>query len=241
MKHLRCWIAISGCLFMLLTFSASAQIGEQIRGAWKIKTGDQENIAVFQDGYCSFSEFDISAKKFINTKGGPYTIKDNILTVKLDFNADEGKDVGKTISSKVSLSAGKLVTVFNGVKQEWQQIDKGNDHLAGCWRINGRLQGDEMHPMEDGPRKTLKLLSSTRFQWFAINTATGGFFGTGGGTYTNENGKYTEHIEFFSRDGSKVGNKLSFDERVEGDIWHHSGFSSTGTPIRETWIRYFSR
>ncbi|MDX1470670.1 MAG: hypothetical protein R3213_04170 [Flavobacteriaceae bacterium] len=59
--------------------------------------------------------------------------------------------------------------------------------------------------------------------------------GTGGGTYTTEDGKYTENIEFFSRDNSRVGASLEFDfELVDGD-WHHSGFSSKGDPLYEIW------
>jgi len=88
-----------------------------------------------------------------------------------------------------------------------------------------------------GPRKTLKILSGTRFQWAAINPETKQFSGTGGGTYTFENGKYTENIEFFSRDNSRVGASLTFDGEVSGDKWKHSGNSSTGNPIAEIWTR----
>ncbi|MEL7147197.1 MAG: membrane or secreted protein, partial [Bacteroidota bacterium] len=85
------------------------------------------------------------------------------------------------------------------------------------------------------PRKTMKILSGTRFQWIAYNTETREFKGTGGGTYTTENGRYTENIEFFSKDDSKAGISLQFDfEIVDGD-WHHSGLSSKGTPIHEIW------
>ncbi len=237
MKCLRFCLLLTGVLLFIVSFS-SAQNRNVLNGAWSMKTGSVENIAIFQDGYCSFSSYDIESKKFINTKGGAYLLKDNILTVTLDFNAEEGKDVGKKISSKVSVSSGKLIAFFNGTKQEWVQIDRGDINLSGCWRINGRMQGDQMHPMEDAPRKTLKILSSTRFQWFAINTATGDFFGTGGGTYTYDNENYVEQIAFFSRDSSRVGKQLSFKVSIEDNIWHHSGFGSNGNPIKETWIRY---
>ncbi len=95
----------------------------------------------------------------------------------------------------------------------------------------------KMNEMKPGPRKTLKILSGTRFQWAAINTDTKEFFGTGGGTYTFKDGKYTENIEFFSRDNSRVGASLSFDGKVDGKRWHHSGKSSKGDPIAEVWTR----
>jgi hypothetical protein len=71
----------------------------------------------------------------------------------------------------------------------------------------------------------------------AINTETKEFFGTGGGTYTFINGKYTENIEFFSRDSTRVGASLTFDGSVSGYVWTHKGLSSRGDPIHEEWTR----
>jgi len=71
----------------------------------------------------------------------------------------------------------------------------------------------------------------------AINTETKEFFGTGGGTYTFKDGKYTENIEFFSRDSSRVGASLSFDGSVNNNVWTHTGFSSRGEPIHEEWTK----
>jgi hypothetical protein len=51
-------------------------------------------------------------------------------------------------------------------------------------------------------------------------------------------GKYTENIDFFSRDQSRVGMSLSFDFALtpEND-WRHSGKSSKGDPIDEVWSK----
>lgn len=81
------------------------------------------------------------------------------------------------------------------------------------------------------------MLTGNRFQWFAINPETKEFFGTGGGTYSFENGKYTENILFFSRDNSRVGAHLTFDGKIEDGNWHHSGLSSKGDAIYEIWGR----
>jgi hypothetical protein len=71
----------------------------------------------------------------------------------------------------------------------------------------------------------------------AINPETKEFFGTGGGTYTFKSGKYTENIEFFSRDSSRVGASLSFDGKLNNGEWHQSGLSSKGDSIYEVWSR----
>ena len=81
----------------------------------------------------------------------------------------------------------------------------------------------------------MKILSGTRFQWIAYNTETKEFMGSGGGTYTTKEGKYTENIEFFSRDDSRVGASLQFDYELKDGDWHHSGLSSKGQPIYEIW------
>jgi hypothetical protein len=84
----------------------------------------------------------------------------------------------------------------------------------------------------------MKILSGTRFQWIAYNVETKEFFGTGGGTYTTVDGKYTENIEFFSRDQSRVGMSLGFDFSIMDDGgWRHSGKSSKGDPLDEIWTQ----
>jgi hypothetical protein len=110
--------------------------------------------------------------------------------------------------------------------------------LAGAWLITGRYKNGEVSKITPGVRRTMKILSGTRFQWIAYNVETKEFFGTGGGKYTTVQGKYTETIEFFSRDQSRVGMSLGFDYSLtpEGD-WRHSGKSSKGDPIDEIWTQ----
>ncbi len=81
----------------------------------------------------------------------------------------------------------------------------------------------------------MKILSGTRFQWIAFNVATKQFMGTGGGTYTTVDGKYTENIEFFSRDNSRVGTSLEFNYELKDGDWQHSGKNSRGEPLFEVW------
>ncbi len=50
-----------------------------------------------------------------------------------------------------------------------------------------------------------------------------------------ENGKYTEHIEFFSRDDSRAGASLEFNFELIDGLWRHSGLNSRGEPMYEVW------
>jgi hypothetical protein len=102
--------------------------------------------------------------------------------------------------------------------------------------MSGRERNGEIQVRNTtGPRKTMKILSGTRFQWIAYNTETKQFSGTGGGSYTTVNGVYTENIEFFSRDDTRVGASLKFDFKLVDGKWDHSGFSSKGDPLHEIW------
>ena len=101
--------------------------------------------------------------------------------------------------------------------------------------MTGRVRDGTTQTRTPGARRTMKLLSGTRFQWIAYNVETKEFFGSGGGTYTTADGTYIESIEFFSRDDSVSGRSLEFDyELVEG-AWHHKGTSSKGDPMHEIW------
>ena len=123
-------------------------------------------------------------------------------------------------------------------REVWmKRIDAGQpDDLAGAWLISGRMRDGEIQERStDRPRKTMKILSGKRFQWIAYNTETKQFMGSGGGTYTTVDGKYTENIEFFSRDDNRVGASLKFNYELKDGKWHHSGKSSKGKPIYEVW------
>lgn len=207
-------------------------------GAWKITTGTVEELLLVAGNYCMITEYDKTNKKFINTMGGPFTINKDQVSVKIHFNSGDKNEVGKTYTGSFNIGNNRLTTVVEGTSKTWSREDDGKNALAGNWRITKRKVNDEMSDIPLRPRRTLKLLTGKHFQWAAINIETGEFSGTGGGTYTFQNGKYTENIEFFSRDNSRVGASLSFDGKVENSDWIHSGLSSQGAPIYEIWSKF---
>ena len=208
-----------------------------LTGAWHIQQGSTEQILIFQDGYFSHSVFDKSKKKFFSTYGGVYKMDGKDLKLLIEFDSGSKEYIGKEKKFSLSFSDKQLVTDISGSQQPWARMDDGKDNLAGVWRITGRMVDGKVNQMQRGDRKTLKLLSGTRFQWMAINPATKEFFGTGGGHYTFTNGKYTEQIEFFSRDSTRVGASLTFDGTVKDGVWNHSGKSSKGDSLNELWTR----
>lgn len=210
-----------------------------LNGSWHWEQGTEEATVIFADGYCVFTSFDQKNKKFDYSWGGPYKVNGSKIMVELQFNTKTKELTGTVFSFDFDWKQDKLLASFRGTgtAEEWTQVDNGKASLAGTWRISGRKQGENMNEITLAPRRTLKILSGTRFQWVAINIETKEFFGTGGGRYSFQNGQYTEQIEFFSRDSSRVGASLSFQGKIEEGAWHHSGLSSKGDPIYEIWKR----
>jgi hypothetical protein len=224
-------------LALLPAFLALQPSSEKPVGAWEKKEGAITHTLVIVDDYYSLSSFDVNAKRFIHTEGGTCRVDNDMLTGEIEYNTTDKTQVGRGYAFTFSMNGKNMKTFRDGKDDVWVRTDDGKGPLAGNWRITAREQAGKMVDIKPAARKTIKILSGKRFQWAAINSETGDFFGTGGGSYTFEQGKYTEYIEFFSRDSSRVGMSLRFDGKVEGRNWQHSGKSSKGDPIHEIWSR----
>ena len=231
--------------FLLL---AGAIFAQNLEGAWKMThqngkaVTETEYIKIYQDGYFSFGAKETATNKFVSAGGGPFTIKDNLYQEMLDFYTVKPEMVGQKTDFSLDMVDGKMVisTEMEGkaLVEIWEKISGTKDELTRNWVITGRKRDNEIARSTPGARRTIKILSGGRFQWVAFNSETKEFMGTGGGTYTAENGAYIEKIGFFSRDDSRVGASLEFKYEVIDGEWHHSGLSSTGNPIYEIWSAY---
>ncbi|MET1258715.1 membrane or secreted protein [Flagellimonas sp. DF-77] len=225
-------------LFLCLLIS-SLSFGQSLLGAWEATFEadgtTQRSVVIFAEGYQVATFYEADTGAFISTNGGSWSLEGNQLTETVEFDTDTPDRVGSTSVFEIQIDGDRLTA--NGYDQVWKRIDAGNPGaLMGAWLISGRMRDGALQKRNtDRPRKTMKILSGTRFQWIAYNTETKEFMGTGGGTYTTVDGKYTEHIEFFSRDNARVGAELEFDFELKDGDWHHSGLSSKGRPIYEIW------
>ncbi|MDF0707113.1 membrane or secreted protein [Flagellimonas okinawensis] len=227
-------------LLLLYCFCLNMVNSQHIEGAWETtESSDEgyqvEHILIMTPNYFSEAIFEKGTGKFLGTKGGSYSINKDMLDFTYEYFTKDSEIVGNTKSEAF---------VLNGDNLElghliWNKVDNGTPgDLFGAWLISGRKRDGEIVKRDtSGPRKTMKILSGTRFQWIAFNTETKEFMGTGGGTYTTIDGKYTENIGFFSRDDSRVGASLEFNYELKDGDWHHSGLSSKGSPIYEVWSK----
>lgn len=221
--------------FLFLTLQA-----QNILGAWERnytnENGDiLKTVVIFADGYQVATTYHAKTGEFINTNGGSWSLQGNTMTETIEFHTENPDLINTQASFEVKFTETTLEIVGNNAI--FNRIDNGEPgKLQGAWLMSGRVRDGETQLRDTNrPRKTMKVLSGTRFQWIAYNTETKEFKGSGGGTCTTLDGIYTENIEFFSRDSSRVGASLEFDfELIEGN-WHHSGLSSKGNPIHEIW------
>lgn len=205
-------------------------------GAWRTTENGETTMLLISENYAMQTTY--TPARFLGTNGGTWKADGNALAYTIEFDTQDSTRVGQTERYAFTLTNNQLITKGDAGSQTFDSVDDGAGPMAGLWRITAReASNGQMTPMQRGSRKTLKLLTGTRFQWAAINPQTKQFSGSGGGTYTLNGGKYTETIDFFSRDNSRVGRSLTFDTEVKDRDWFHRGLSSTGSPVSEVWSR----
>jgi len=223
-------------LCFALAFNVQAQ-PSNINGAWEFQEGENRHLLLVQDSIYFYTVH--QGKEFMMSQGGKVSITGDKLSGTVWFNTSDSLNVGQDFEFPFTVSGKQLSITAPEVQLNFTNIDDGKAPLAGVWRITGRKEenGKIVPVHQTGTRHTYKLLTGTKFQWVAIDPAKKQFSGTGGGSYTFKDGKYTENIEFFSRDNTRVGASLTFDGKLENGDWHHSGLSSKGAKIYEVWSK----
>ena len=209
-------------------------------GAWERYYNDENgnairSVVIFSEKFQSIAMFDAKSGDFTYSNGGTWELNDNMMTEKVEFDTANSERVGEVLTFEVKITNESLsIPEYNW---HFTKIDNGMPgELNGAWLMSGRyINGEKQIRNTDRPRKTMKILSGTRFQWIAFDTEKKEFKGTGGGTYTTIEGKYCEKIEFFSRDNSRVGMDLEFNYHIDDGNWIHKGKTSKGDPLHEIW------
>lgn len=228
-------------LTVVLLTASSSLYAQSLKGVYKA-TEEKEGKTIihelkFSETYSLHTIYEADPPRFIKTLGGFYKSDSDSLWVDLEFNSDFSKDSVSQKRLGIQLKDDTLV-MNNNTSRTYTRMNSSEQELDGAWMFGTRGPDEGQERRGDSrDRKTLKFLQDGRFQWIAYTIGSFRFSGTGGGKYTAENGKYTEYIEFFSRDDSRVGAELEFDYEVKGDDWHHKGKNSRGEPMYEIWMR----
>jgi hypothetical protein len=224
-------------LFLIVILISSLSVYSQdLTGAWQSGPDENRSVMIVAGKFFSVAVYNVKDKTYLGTYGGTWRLDKGQFVETHEFNTLKPEQIGSEQQTAVKIQKDKLSFKEGAV---FSRIDNGTPGaLAGAWLITGRVTDQGMQKITPGARKTMKILSGTRFQWIAYNVETKEFFGTGGGNYSTLEGKYTETIDIFSRDNSRVGAILEFDFSViDGGDWRHSGKSSKGEPIDEVWSK----
>ncbi|GAB3931676.1 membrane or secreted protein [Mucilaginibacter myungsuensis] len=223
--------------FVLSSFTQSSIDIKDLKGAWEYGPAEQRATMIVTDNIFSVAVYDRPGKKFVNSYGGKWRLEGNKMIQTLEWDAKDPARVGTEVSTDIKMSGSKLTT--SATNETWERVDKGDKgDLVGAWIIVGNYENDQLNknPNAFGPRRTMKVLSGSRFQWIAYNVGTKQFVNSGGGTYTAENGKYIENIDFFTKTAESVGKTVSFRYLMQDGNWRHKGQKSTGGPMDEGWV-----
>jgi hypothetical protein len=224
----------------LLIFGITSILPAQItpgvyQASEPLENGKRNYLLLVTDSYLVHTVYDSNPAHFVSTMGGFYTTAEDSLHIKFEFNSDFKNSAEKSQQAAYGYTDGNLILNGNQERPYMRQpaLDQA---LDGLWLFatRGPDTGQERRG-DSQPRKTLKFLKDGYFQWIAYNTETMDFRGTGGGRYAAQDGTYTEVIQFFSRDDSRVGAELNFQYERKGNDWHHTGNNSRGEPMYEIW------
>jgi hypothetical protein len=211
---------------------------KDIKGAWEYGPAEKHTVMINTEKVFSVATYDDPGKKFINSYGGTWRIQGNKLIQKIEWNSKDPEQVGKEVSSEITIAGSKLtLTPSNEI---WNRVDDGKPgELSGAWIITGNYTNDKVskRPNPFFPRRTMKVLSGKHFHWIAYNVQTKQFMNAGGGSYSARDGKYTEHVEFFTKTPESVGKTLSFEYLFVNGDWRHKGEKSTGGQMDECWSK----
>jgi hypothetical protein len=219
----------------------------KMEGSWQMvslngQPVQDEIIKLFTSGFFAYTHAAAPDNAYVAAGGGWYRFEDGEMVQKMAFYTQDSSRVGNEYRYSYQVDGNRVTLEGLDGLQVWEKMSDRQDDLTGTWRMLGRQNAegglDQRRPV--AARITVKVLAGGRFQWAAINTETGQFFGTGAGYYTAENGEYVENIRVFSRDKTRVGASLPFTYEIKGEEndWYHSGFSSTGDPLGEIWGIY---
>jgi len=232
-------IAITAMLsIFLFSFKEENIDTNELIGAWGSGSSSNRTVMINSDKVFSVATYSISDKKLINSYGGTWRLEKTKLIRKIEWNSADSMQVGKEITDDVDIKNKKLKIGNAGT--DLARLDDGKPGaLMGAWIITGNYRNDSVSKRGNPfyPRRTMKVLSGKYFHWIAYNVVSKSFMNAGGGTYTTDNGKYTETIEFFTKTPESIGKKLVFDYSFVNGDWRHKGQKSTGGAMDECWSK----
>ncbi|MEQ9231962.1 MAG: DUF4488 domain-containing protein [Cyclobacteriaceae bacterium] len=225
---------------LFLFVSVLSSFGQSLIGAWertdKPDLVEEKSYMIITDGFVVTTTVEAETGGFIRSRLEEWTLFDSSrFNVQLVFDTEYPEAEGGEYDAEISVRRNSMI--LDG--EEWIRVDEGSDSkLTGIWKMTGvTLEGKKINLGLNHPRREIKILSGTRFQWIDYDKNSRTFTASGGGTYELKNNVYTEHIEFLTNEPEWIGSSISFQFKVSEGKWYHIGKGEDGVPIDEVWTR----
>ena len=120
-----------------------------------------------------------------------------------------------------------LFPLFNGCQSVQHSSQPLSSQLTGTWQLQeGRLieNGDTSITLYKGDTSFIKIINKTHFAFLQHDQQkdSSGIFAAGGGRYTLDGNRYTEHLEYCNARNWE-DNSFSFTIEIKGDTLIQSG------------------
>jgi hypothetical protein len=96
---------------------------------------------------------------------------------------------------------------------------ENGDPIEGAWELM-QIRGEDA---TDVSIRMVKIISGGHFVFAFFNDENKQFYSAGGGKYTYEKGRYTEHIEFHTINPNIIGKSIRFSAKIKDGKWYHTG------------------
>ena len=159
--------------FLLCFFVASStilSIGQALTtSAWKLENPDNTTeILLFSGDYFTWTKHSTDKGAFLWTKGGKWRMDGKKMMLEYEFHTTTPDLVGTIESIQAKAKNQQLKLKKFG---KWMAIEEATSPLTNPYLFSGRKRNGELQRRDtDRPRKTMKVLTDTRFQWIAYNT-----------------------------------------------------------------------
>ena len=149
---------------ILLCAAAICAEAQDLTGAWVSGPEDNQIVVIVSGQYFTAAVYNKKTGAYIGTCGGKWRIEKDEFVETHEFNTMKPEWIGTELRSKYSLKDKTLLFTTPEKTETFQKIDDGKPgQLAGAWLITGRMSDSGMRKMVPGARKTMKVLSRTRF------------------------------------------------------------------------------
>jgi len=190
-------------------------------GFYKIIAGGEHRVLAIKDGILQWMH------------GGSVSYDGKILTEKPHYSTKGNDFPGQTLTFSVERKSDYFDQKgipgsgsFEELSEKWNKVGDSEDSIEGSW----------IRELDNG-RIMVKIIVDNFWQWVAVNPATTEVTASLGGSYSLEEGVYTETTHFRSKDNAnwELGSQWQVEAKVSEGKLHFSGENQNGNDFVETW------